>query len=245
MTTKRHQMGRREFLAVSSTCALVTAAVGPRLLADVAAASPRRLAVGFAPLEEDAGVVAAVAVTAGDGAFIGRGARITVSGASGTPSEPRARRAVDLLAHYSYFDGAERKSVPFRAWSCSRATGCQGNQVGFNVPVDEQQKLVFSVETERGKPAGVAATRRDAMFGGGSTETNVARLTLSLTSEAGTLKLVRGYYVIVPLFDADREPSWSSFRIGRDQGRMALVDGDGNVAPFEHFILRIDYAPQS
>jgi hypothetical protein len=245
MTTTRHQMGRRQFLIASSTCALATAAIGPRVLADVTAASPKRLAIGFAPLDESSSVVAAAAIPAGDGAFIGRGARITVSGASGAPVQPRARRAVDLLAHYSYFDGAERKSVPFRAWSCSRTTGCQGSQVSFRVPVDEQQKLVFSVETERGKPSGIAATRREAMFGGGATESAVAPLTLSLTSEAGTLKLVRGYYVIVPLFDADRDPSWSSFQVGRHEGRMALVDRDGNVAPFEHFVLRIDYASES
>lgn len=245
MTTKRHQMGRRQFLVATSTCALAAATVGPRLFADVTASSPKRLAIGFAELDENAGVVAASAVTAGDGAFIGRGARITVSGASGASAEPRVRRAVDLLAHYSYFDGAARKSVPFRAWSCSRATGCQGNQLSFNVPVDEQQKLVFSVETERGKPSGAAATRRATMLGESITETAVAPLTLSLTSEAGTLKLVRGYYVIVPLFEADRDPSWSSFRIGRHEGRMALVDRDGNTAPFEHFVLRIDYASKS
>ncbi len=136
MITKRHQMGRRDFLRVSSTCALATAAVGPKLLAEVAAASPRRLVVGFSSPDEFAGVIAAASIPAGDGAFIGRGARITVSGASGAPAAPRARRAVDLLAHYSYFEGSERKSVPFRAWSCSRTTGCQGNRVSFNVPVD-------------------------------------------------------------------------------------------------------------
>ena len=238
MSTKRHQMGRRQFLRVSSTCALATAAFGPKLFAEGLAMSPRRLTVGFAPLGE-AGVVAAAAVPAGDGAFIGRGARITVSGASGAPGNPRDRRAVDLLAHYSYFDGAERKSTPFRAWSCSRTTGCQSNQVSFNVPVDDQQKLVFSIETERGTPSGASGTRRDVLA---PTESAVSPVILSLTSEAGTLKLVRGYYVIVPLFDRDEDPSWSSYEIRRNQGRMALVDRDGNVAGFEHFVLKIDYA---
>lgn len=242
MNTKRHQMGRRDFLRVSSTCALATAAVGPKLLAEVAAASPRRLVVGFSSPDEFAGVIAAASIPAGDGAFIGRGARVTVSGASGAPAEPRARRAVDLLAHYSYFEGSERKSVPFRAWSCSRTTGCQGNRVSFNVPVDEEQKLVFSVETERGAPAGTVASRREAVFGG-TTERTVAPVVLSLTSEAGSLKLVRGYYVIVPLFDGDAAPSWSSFELRQHEGRMALVDRNGDVAPFEHFVLKVDYAP--
>ena len=242
MITKRHQMGRRDFLRVSSTCALATAVVGPNLLAKAAGSSPRRLAVGFASPDDFAGVVSAASIPAGDGRFIGRGARITVSGASGASNEPRARRAVDLLAHYSYFDGAERKSVPFRAWSCSRVTGCEGNRVSFNVPVDEQQKLVFSVETERGLPAGSAGSRREAMLGA-ATESVVMPVTLSLTSERDSIKLVRGYYVIVPLFDDDSNPSWSSFELRSHQGRMALVDRNGDVAPFEHFVLKVDYAP--
>ncbi len=80
------------------------------------------------------------------------------------------------------------------------------------------------------------------MFGG-TTERAVAPVTLSLTSEAGSLKLVRGYYVIVPLFDGDAAPSWSSFELRQHEGRMALVDRNGDVAPFEHFVLKVDYAP--
>lgn len=243
MSTKRHQMGRRQFLIVSSTCALATATVGPKLFGAAAGATPRRLAVGFASSEQNADVVSAASIPAGDGAFIGRGARITVSGASGASGEPRARRAVDLLAHYSYLEGAERKSVPFRAWSCSRTTGCQGSQVSFNVPVDELQKLVFTVETERGKPAGASASRRETLTGD-VTESFLNPVTLSLTSESGSLKLVRGFYIIVPMFDGDAEPSWPAYELRRHEGRMALIGRDGNVAAFEHFVLRLDYAPQ-
>lgn len=238
MSSKTHDMGRRQFLISSSTCAIAAATVGPRLLADATTPSPRRLAVGFASLEERV-VFDAAAISSGDGAFIGRGARVTVSGASGSLADPRTRRAVDLLAHYSYFDGGERKSAPFRAWSGSRTTGCQGNQVSFNVPVDEQQKLVFSLETERGTPAGAPSTRRRAV---GGRNRDILPVTLSLTSEAGTLKLIRGYYVIVPLFEGEGKPSWSSFEVRRQGGRMALLDADGNVAPFEHFVLKVDYA---
>ena len=241
MISKRHQMGRREFLVVSSTCAVATAAIGPEVFASAPSGAPASLAVGFAS-PDDAGVSAAASISRGDGAFIGRGARITVSGASGASGNPRARRAVDLLTHYSFEDGAGRKSVPFRAWSSSRVTGCQGNQVSFNVPVDEEQKLMFSVETERGLPAGAVANRREALFGAAPNERNVAPVTLSLTSEAGSLALVRGYYVIVPLFAGDSKPSWSSFELRRHEGRMALVDREGAVAPFEHFVLKVDYA---
>ena len=241
MITTRHQMGRRDFLRVSSACALVTAVAGPKLFAAAAASAPQRLVVGFASPEDFDGVIAASSIPAGDGAFIGRGARITVHGARRTSAEPRARRTVDLLAHYSYFDGAERKSVPFRAWSCSRASGCEGHRAAFNVPVDEEQKLSFSLETERGTPSGGGASRRELLAP--AAERAVSPVTLSLTSEAGSLKLVRGYYILVPLFDSESEPSWSSYELRSHEGRMTLLDRDGNVAPFEYFVLRVDYAP--
>ena len=234
----RHLIGRRQFLVTSSACAVATVAIGPKLFAAETDA-PRRLAVGFARFD-DATVIAAEQITAGDGAFIGRGARISVSGASGASADPKERRAVELVTHYSYFDGAERKLAPFRAWACSRETGCQGNPVSFTVPVDEMQKILFTVETERGTPrAGI--TRRDALAGGGTPEAVALPVTLTLQSGAG-MKLTRGFYVIVPMYDNDAEPRWSAYELKKHEGRWALVDGAGNVAPFEHFVLRIDYA---
>jgi hypothetical protein len=235
----RHLIGRRQFLIASSACAIATAAVGPKLFAADAGESPRRLAVGFARFDESAAVHAAEDIPAGDGAFIGRGARISVSGASGASVDPRDRRAVELITHYSYFDGAVRKVAPFRAWGCSRTTGCQGNPVSFTVPVDEMQKIVFSVETERGTPRAVVS-RRDALAGV-TPEAVALPVSLTLLSGEGT-KLVRGFYVIVPLFDNDAEPRWSSYELKKLDGRWALHDRNGNVAPFEHFVLRIDYA---
>jgi hypothetical protein len=235
--SNRHLMGRRQFLALSSTCALAAAMVGPKLFAGESA-SPKRLAVGFKAFEQDA-VVAAASMASGDGTFIGRGARITASGASGTSAEPRARRAVELVAHFSYLDGAERKVAPFRAWGCSRVTGCQGSPVGFTVPVDEVQRVVLSVGVERGRPEGTTS-RRDALMD--STESAALPLVLSLQNEAGTYALARGFYVVVPMFDGDSDPSWSSWTVRAVDGRFALVDGDGKVASFEHFVLRVDYA---
>ena len=234
----RLQMGRRQFLIASSACAIATAAVGPKLFASDGA-PPRRLAVGFARFDESAVVVSAAEITAGDGAFIGRGARISVSGASGASVHPKDRRAVELLTHFSYFDGASRKVAPFRAWGCSRTTGCQGSPVSFTVPVDEMQKIMFSVETERGTPR-ANFSRRDALSGA-TAEAVALPVTLTVQSGEGT-KLVRGFYVIVPLFDDDREPRWSSYELKQVEGRWALTDRDGNPAPFEHFVLRIDYA---
>lgn len=237
----RHEMGRRQFLVLSSTCALATAAIGPKLFAaEGVSLPPKRLAVGFAPFEAEVALTAASDIPSADGAFIGRGARIAVSGASGAPSEPRARRAVELHANYSYLDGAERRSVPFRAWACSRTTGCQGNPLSFTMPVDEVQSVTFTVGTETGPPAG-PASRRDALSGA-VTESNALPVTLTTLSDAGSLKLTRGFYVIVPLFENDSEPRWSSYRLRSVEGRMTLVDGAGTSAPFEHFVLRIDYA---
>lgn len=243
-----HLMGRRQFLVLSSTCAVAAAAIGPRVFAGEKA-QPRRLAVGFARFEENASVVAASGIPAGDGGFIGRGARITVSGASGASADPRERRAVELLAHYSYFDGAERRTAPFRAWACNRATGCQGGAVGFTVPVDEVQRIELTFGIESGAPAGPGATtmsgtttRRDALAAG-ATESTALPLTLTLQNEKDAVKLARGFYVVAPLFDGDSEPRWSAWSIRLVDGRFSLVDADGNTAPFEHFVLRVDYAP--
>lgn len=241
----RQLMGRRQFLALSSTCAVAVATVGPKLFAGEAA-SPNRLAVGFKSFD-DHSVVAASGIPAGDGAFIGRGARVTASGASGASADSHAGRAVELTAHFAYFDGAERKIAPFVAWGCSRVTNCQSSPVGFTVPVDEVQKIVLTVGVDHAKSgassAKAASTRRTAIGIGVKENTTTALpLTLSLQNDEGAYKLARGYYVIVPMFAGDSDPRWSSWTIRAVEGRFALVDADGNVAPFEHLVLRVDYA---
>ena len=243
MNTNERNIGRRQFLVVSSTCA-VAAVVAPKLFGGTPAVQPKRLAVGFSSHEENAALMAASGVPAGDGGFISRGARITVAGASGASVDPRGRRATELRAHYSYLDGSERRDAPFLAWGCSRVTGCQGNAVSFNVPVDEVQRIRFTVGVESGTAATAAATTRRNAFNRDADPPDAKALpvALSLLSEPDSLKLVRGYYVIVPLFENDGEPRWSNWRVARADGRMALVDSSGNVAPFEHFVLRIDYA---
>ena len=242
--SNRQLMGRREFLVLSSTCAVAAATVGPKVFAGEAA-TPNRLAVGFKSFDGDA-VFAASSIPAGDGAFIGRGARVTASGASGASGDPRARRAVELVAHFSYFDGAERKIAPFSAWACSRVTGCQSSPVGFTVPVDEVQKIVLSVGMDRGTSAasGPASSTRRTAIGIGVGEKKAAPLPLILTlqNDEGAYKLARGYYVVVPMFEGDSDPRWSSWTVRAVEGRFALVDAEGNVAPFEHLVLRVDYA---
>jgi hypothetical protein len=238
--SNRQTMGRRQFLVVSSTGAVATAVLGPKLFANALTTSPRHLAVGYAPLEADAAVAAASTINSVDGGFIGRGARIVVSGASGTSAEPRGRRGVELLAHYSYFDGAERKTTPFHAWGCSRVTGCQGSPTSFTFPVDEVQKISFTVSAESGAPA-KSIQRREALALDTTQRTELP-LSLSLQDEAGSHRLVRGFYIVVPMFDGDSQPRWSSYVLREVEGRWTLVDSSGSVASFEHFVLRIDYA---
>ncbi|HET8798489.1 MAG TPA: hypothetical protein VFO89_12415 [Thermoanaerobaculia bacterium] len=238
--SNRHLMGRRQFLIASSACVAAAAAIGPRLFAAAdAAARPQRLVIGFASFDEGASLVPASSIPAGDGAFIGRGARVSVSGASGAPPEPRARRAVELLVNHSYFDGAERRTAPFVAWACSRATGCQGNTVNFTVPVDDVQSLSLTVGSERGAVPGDASRRQAISID--ATESVALPVDLGIQHDAA-LKLARGFYIIVPMFEGDAEPSWSRFSLARVDGRWALVDGEGAVAPFEHFVIRVDYA---
>lgn len=240
--SNRYIMGRRQFLRVSTASAVATAVLGPKLFAAERAGAPRRLAVGYASFDEPR-LASAAYISSADGGFIGRGARVTVNRASGLARSPLERRGVELRAHFSYFDGAERKSTPFTAWGSSRASGAQGSGAAFTYPVDEVQKISFTLHAESGAPAG-AATRRDAMAGDATVATELP-LVLSLQNEAGSLKLARGFYVVVPLFENDAEPNWSAFTMGEYEGRRALLDADGKVAPFEHLVLAIDYAAQS
>lgn len=236
--SNRHLMGRRKFLVLTSTCAVAAATVGPNIFAADVAALPKRLAVGFASFEENAAVFAASSIPSSDGGFISRGARVSVSGASGAPVAARDRRAVEILAHYSYLDGAERRNAPFRAWACNRTTGCQGNPIGFNVPVDEVQQIHLTVGVETGA---TTASVRDTVMNG-ATESTALPLTLSLQNDDRAFKLARGFYVVVPMFDGDSEPRWSAWTLRKVDGRWTLVDGDGKAAAMEHFVLRVDFA---
>ena len=48
-------------------------------------------------------------------------------------------------------------------------------------------------------------------------------VTLSLASGDDSLKLVRGFYVVAPLFENDSEPSWSGYGLNKVDGRWALT----------------------
>lgn len=240
MNTSRHTgMGRREFLQLSSISALATVAAGPKLFAGEAA-QPQRLAIGFVPLEGGA-LGNADRISSGDGGFLSHGARVSVSG-GGTFATPSHRRAVELNANFSYFEGAERRVAPFHAWSGSRITGCSGNAVSFRMPVEDEQKVAFSVTSQR-MTGGSAVAQRLGIAEGPQLESKALPFSLTLLSERGTLKLVRGFYVVVPLFDGDSEPRWSSLEVKQTGGRWAVhARGEETPAAVEHFVLRVDYA---
>lgn len=234
-------IGRRSFLKVSSA-AIATATFAPRLLAGDE--TPRRLVVGYAPLDEPDRVADASTVGSGDGGFITRGARLSLSGLVGAAATSRVARAVELVVNYTYSDGAERKEAPFVAWGCNAATGCQGNPISFTVPVDEEQRISISIRTQRNvAKAGVSTSRRRAVGGPSEPMNESHPVFLTLLSEEGT-KLRRGHYVIVPIFEGDRDPAWYAYNVAMVEGRRTLVDGAGRPAAFEHFVVQIDYATE-
>lgn len=202
---------RREFLVLSSMAAIAAAAVGPKLFAAPPTAASR-LAVGFAA--PAAGVVAdAASVPTSDGSFISHGARISFVGAR------NARRALELTANFSYFDGANKRNAPFRVW----ARG--GNGVSFDMPVELDQKLTFVVAAD-------SAT--------------TLPLTLTLQNQKNALMLTRGFYVIAPLGSSDSAPKWSNYELKKNGGRWELFDRrTAAPATLEHFVLRVDYANSS
>jgi len=249
MSTSRHKgMGRREFLR-TSTCALATAAVGPQLFAGFA--SPKLMVAGFAPLEiESAGtdVFTANVIDArrasADAAFLRHNARISAYGLSGSNAEPRA---LDFLTHYAIGRGESRHVVPFHTWvSSRRAEGPR--PVSFTVPVDEEQKIRFSMTAKMPvvKPA-ASSSRRGLLSRPATTsvEPRALPIELSLHGDAGSTALSRGFYVVVPVYEGQRTPDWSAYTLRRSGGRWALHERYGSElrpAGFEHFVLRVDYA---
>src|SRR6202040_1245038 len=148
-----------EFVVASSAALATVVAVQPKLFGQ-ATVVPKRLAVGYAPLDDMAAVVDAASIPAGDGGFISRGARVSISGMSGAPADPSARRAVEMRVYYSYLDGAERRDAPFYAWSGSRKNSNQGVPTSFTVPVDATQKIKLAIGLETGNREAGSPTSR-------------------------------------------------------------------------------------
>src|SRR5207248_2190053 len=89
MNKESTMVGRRQFIATSALAVAATA-LGPKLFAGEGLSIAQRVAVGYAPFDDGASVTSAAAIPAGDGGFIGRGARISLSGVSGAPEDSKA-----------------------------------------------------------------------------------------------------------------------------------------------------------
>jgi hypothetical protein len=231
-------VGRRQFLVTASTSAVAAAVLGPHVFAAKAAPAPiRRLAVGFASAAGPASLSSASSIPSSDGMFISTGARVTLTGASGASVTPAKRRMVQLLTNFTYLDGAAEKSAPFHSWGASRITGEQGPPTRFTVPVDAPQSISLTVVVESGDSVTDGPQRKT----GGSTVVTSLPLLLSVRNAPSALPLVRGFYVIVPLFDAETEPDWTRYQVSMLDGHWAVVDRTNSIAPFEHLVMNVAY----
>jgi hypothetical protein len=234
--------GRRQFLLCTSASLIATTVLGPSIFAADATAPVRRLAVGFTHASEVQHLFDAESIPAGDGVFIRAGARIAVSGSSGT-SATAERRVVQLITNFPYFDGAELKSAAFHTWSASRVTGRQGSPLRFVAPMDLTQKLAFDVVLDSDKGSAGAISRRRAVGSPGTPKAGTSLpFVLSVQNDPDAIRLLRGFYVIVPLFDSESAPNWSRYRLFRRDGRWTMVDESGRAAKFEHLVLHVNYA---
>jgi hypothetical protein len=143
-------------------------------------------------------------------------------------------------ANFAYFDGAERRMAPFHAWTYDRTTGDAGNSISFFVPVDEEQQIRMSVGTEISVPPASGKHRAAAV--GPAASKDLLPFTLSLKNDPDSYRLVRGYFILVPLADGQREPAWDSYKLWYRNGHWALHEGrDLTPATMEHLVLRVSY----
>jgi hypothetical protein len=241
-TMQKLQVGRRQFIQISSGAAAGALLFGPELFAGETAPLPTRLAVGFASCIVDSArlpidIEPAKAIWGSDGRFLNLDAHISVVSSGRAPIDPKARRIDELNAHFAYRDGGAERSVPFFAWTFDRSTGRSENRSNFRMPLDEQQTIRMTV----GKTAAPSVSRRRAA--GASSAPASLPFNLSLIDGPDSYRLARGFYIIVPLIDGEPEPDWSSCSMWYLDNRWGLHEGgDKRAATFEHLVLRVDYA---
>jgi len=148
-----------------------------------------------------------------------------------------------LNADFAYFEGAERRTAPFHAWTYDRTTGDAGNPISFRVPLNDQQQVRLSVGTEISSAATAPTARRRSVGPGPAAPKHLLPFTLSLQNEPDTYRLVRGYFILVPLAAGQDDPSWSSYQFWYVNGRWSLREGgDLHAASMEHLAVRVGYA---
>jgi hypothetical protein len=255
MKQQKDGLGRREFLVLASSTAVAAIAFGDELLLPrAAAATPRRVALGYAGLDApdtsgpnflSSNVGSALSAASGDGSLISSGTRVSVLGGHFTKGKSPAH--VDLVAKFSVWVNGVRQELPFYAWSYDGVHGMKSSPVTFTVPMAATQRLSLSLLFPAA-PISTAvreiAARAGLSAGPGEEEVPVV---LSIASEKGSAAgLRRGFYVLAPLSDGAAEPDWQSYQL-RMEGGPRLVDVRGRTpvdAQFDYIILRIDAAPE-
>jgi hypothetical protein len=246
-TTKNSGFGRREFLK-ASTCALAAAAVAPQAFAGLVG-PPKLMVAGYSPLDIESAELSAIVsnVTdasraAADRAFLRNDARVSAYGLSG--GNRWDLRARDLTTHYAIGKGKDRQTVPFHTWVSSGRPDAT-SPVSFNVPIDEEQRISFTVAAMMPQIDG-SSSRRGILSNSTSAPVTIP-IGLSLSGERDTFPLSRGFYIIVPVYDGQTPPSWESYMLRRTAGGWGLFElggADARPATFEHFVVRVDYARQ-
>jgi hypothetical protein len=250
MNSKRNDgMNRRSFLIASTTAAGAALALGPNLFAE--AGEVKRWAVGYVPLDGvrsgdepfAPNVIPGKRIAAGDAAFRQNDARVRVLGIAGLSSDPASRRAHEVQAHFAARgENGERLLLPFTAWNAGRISKDTGNPVSFRVPLDDQDRIRLSIVAATPVASRTGDRSRRDIFGGAGTEIVNTSLpvTLSLRGGRGAVKLARGYYVITPLFEGQKEPHWS--RLELRNGALHEQRGDSfTPVGFEHVVMSVDY----
>lgn len=222
---------RREFLKTGSVgiIGLTAATLYPQnLFAAQNRGNATLLGLGYAATVPAAGesvrLTAAEKSLVGDPAFISRGARVTIHSFARAARYQGTRGGAAIDVFHPALGYSPEKYPRFRAWSHSTDKDVEnvGGAIGFTVPVTATrglQLLVRPVTPDTDDPA-------------------TERLTLTLGSEFGALKLQRGVYVIAFRESAaDSVPAWSTHSVSSKGGQLAV-----DTSAFSYAVATIDYA---
>lgn len=237
------QIARREFLRISSTAVVVTAAgtlLHPQsLFAATSSAFNPLLSIGYASAVPSDGSAASLSsadrVLMPDPAFISRGARVSVLGSGRAPGRTNAPGALFLDLLFPSRSGAARENRRFRFWSMAghAAGDVFSSNMSFNVPVLATGGILLTARYRRPDVTIPDSTQPPPI------EEDNGDFALSLGGAPG-VNLATGVYVI-----ALREPgdtanaTWDGLRIVNKGGSLSVPN-----AKFAYVILAIDYADE-
>jgi len=237
---KSKTLARREFLRISGTAVIATAAtslLSPKSLFAATTAAGAGfdplLSIGYAPSAPGQGESAALAsadrILSPDPGFISRGARVTILGSGRAPARKNAPGSLFIDALFP----AANENRRFRVWSMNGRPdhdSVSGN-LSFRIPVLSTTGISFVARYRR--PSNSAPADAPGLP---PVEDDSMPFTFSLGNVAGP-NLQRGVYVV-----ALREPSdgsgasWERLRLVHDTNGVAVLD-----AAFSYIILQVDY----